>query len=50
MWRNICKEDDFNWLEGKGNMLFFLIGFSMDYIMNLVNGIYMYIEVFLLRW
>lgn len=48
-WRNTRKEDDFDWLQGKGNTLSGQTGPSTDHTTNSANGTYMFIEASLPR-
>ena len=43
-WRNTRKEDDFDWLQGKGKTLSSSTGPATDHSTGLSNGTYMYIE------
>ena len=43
-WRNTRKEDDFDWLQGKGNTYSSTTGPSTDHTTDSVNGTYMFIE------
>lgn len=45
-WINVLSGDDFDWFRDNGGMLLFIIGLSVDYIIGIKVGYYMYIEFF----